>query len=355
MFGRSQQLLLPQPASAFQPIDYEQAAAKLDEKFHSSLSHYDRDKVQLPPLQPGEAVFVQCGKTKRWEKKGEILEKRPNGLSYLVDIDGRVAIRSRAFLKPVFKEGQGGAQDHVSRNQDQRDFHSLSTPPLRLSSRLQEKKEEKCFPSSCALDPAIPTRKSSVSLSACSSCTDRTPRRPRTPSINRWGDFPSSIYNGPPLPLGQRRSSIAPCSSLPSCSLLDPLPQHLPQPGPSWLTARPPSFLLLFRLIARPLARDQDCSWQGRTSKEASAFQACLSLPRSDQVDADPLRLDLCSQGQCSFPGSSPLSSRPSCTMVDTTTTPSANVASRVVVGSPFSTAPATIMTDGRNQAASPS
>ena len=48
MFGRSQQLLLPQPASAFQPIDYEQAAAKLDDKFHSSLPHYDRDKVQLP-------------------------------------------------------------------------------------------------------------------------------------------------------------------------------------------------------------------------------------------------------------------------------------------------------------------
>ena len=46
MFGRSQQLLLPQPASAFQPIDHEQAAAKLDEKFHSTRAHYDRDKVQ---------------------------------------------------------------------------------------------------------------------------------------------------------------------------------------------------------------------------------------------------------------------------------------------------------------------
>ena len=53
MFGRSQQLFLPQPASAFQPIDYEQAAAKLDEKFHSARAHYDRDKVQLFPLQPG--------------------------------------------------------------------------------------------------------------------------------------------------------------------------------------------------------------------------------------------------------------------------------------------------------------
>ena len=75
MFGRSQQLLLPQPASAFQPIDYEQAAAKLDKKFHSTRAHYDREKVQLSPLKPGEAVFVQCDKTKKWEKKGEILEK----------------------------------------------------------------------------------------------------------------------------------------------------------------------------------------------------------------------------------------------------------------------------------------
>ena len=72
MFGRSQQLLLPQPASAIQPIDYEQAAAKLDEKFHSTLAHYDRDKVQLSSLEPGEAVFVQCDKTKKWEKKGKV-------------------------------------------------------------------------------------------------------------------------------------------------------------------------------------------------------------------------------------------------------------------------------------------
>ena len=97
MFGRSQQLLLPQPASAFQPIDYEEAAAKLDEKFHSTLSHYDRDKVQLSSLVPGEAVYIQCDKSKKWEKKGKVLEKRPDGLSYLVDIDGRVAVRRRTL------------------------------------------------------------------------------------------------------------------------------------------------------------------------------------------------------------------------------------------------------------------
>ena len=50
MFGRSQQLLLPQRASAFQPIDYSDAAAKLDKKFFSSIPHYDRDKVCLGKL-----------------------------------------------------------------------------------------------------------------------------------------------------------------------------------------------------------------------------------------------------------------------------------------------------------------
>ena len=132
---------------------------------------------------------MQCEKTKKWEKKGEILEKRPDSLSYLVDIDGRVAIMSRAFLKPVFEEGQSWAQDHVSLNQDQGEFHSLSTPPLRCSTRIQEKKEEKCFSSSCALEPATPSPKSSVSLSACRGSTDRTPKRQRTPSISRRGGF----------------------------------------------------------------------------------------------------------------------------------------------------------------------
>ena len=76
-------------------IDYEEAAARLDKKFHSSLSHYDRDKVQLPPLLPGEAVFIQCEKPKKWEKTGRVLGKGPDVLSYLIDIEDRLIVRSQ--------------------------------------------------------------------------------------------------------------------------------------------------------------------------------------------------------------------------------------------------------------------
>ena len=71
MFGRSQQLLLPQPASAFQPIDYEQAAAKLDEKFHFSCTHYDRDKVQLFPFSQGKLFLCSVIR----QKSGRRTEK----------------------------------------------------------------------------------------------------------------------------------------------------------------------------------------------------------------------------------------------------------------------------------------
>ena len=236
MFGRSQQLLLPQPASAFQPIDYEEAAARLDEKFHSSLSHYDRDKVQLPPLLPGEAVFIQCEKSKKWEKKGRVLEKRPDGLSYLVDIDGRLAVRSRFFLKPVSQGGQGRAND-VTEIQDQGEFHSSFTPPLRCSSRLVEKiqnkkEKEKCSSSSCAPALVIPMQRNSASSNCCSGYLDRIPRRQRTPSTNQLVDSRSLTYNGLHLPLGQTQSSSARCSSSPLSSAAGFVPAISARAGP---------------------------------------------------------------------------------------------------------------------------
>ena len=109
MFGRSQQLLLPQPACAFSPVDMVEAAAAMDKKFDAAANHYDRDKVSLSVLQPGQFVLVQCDKPKKWDRRVEIIEVRPDGLSYLVNFEGRVVIRGRAMLKPVTTE-QGGSQ-----------------------------------------------------------------------------------------------------------------------------------------------------------------------------------------------------------------------------------------------------
>ena len=40
--------------------------------------------MQLSSFVPGEAVYFQYDKSKKWEKKGKVLEKRQDGLSYLL-------------------------------------------------------------------------------------------------------------------------------------------------------------------------------------------------------------------------------------------------------------------------------
>ena len=110
MFGRSQQLLLPQSAGAFSPIHMVEAAA-MDKRFDAAAVHHDRDKVSLSALQPGQSVLIQCDKSKKWDCRREMIEVRPDGLSYLVDLEGKVIIRDGAMLKPVFNEcGDGQVQ-----------------------------------------------------------------------------------------------------------------------------------------------------------------------------------------------------------------------------------------------------
>ena len=59
--------------------------------------------MSLSTLQLGQSVLIQCDKSKKWDPRGEINEIRPDGLSYLVDMEGKAIIRGRAILKPVFK------------------------------------------------------------------------------------------------------------------------------------------------------------------------------------------------------------------------------------------------------------
>ena len=54
----------------------------------------------LEPMQPGEAVLVQDPKTRRWTIEATVVSKR-NSRSYEVNIDGRIHVRNRRFLKPV--------------------------------------------------------------------------------------------------------------------------------------------------------------------------------------------------------------------------------------------------------------
>ena len=103
LFGRSQNMLLPQPAAAFLPIDFNEAAVARDQLFSSQADHYNRDKVNLEQLFPGQPIRVQNENTGLWDLTGTVIDVRPDGLSYLVDIEGRTFIRGRPKLQPVFK------------------------------------------------------------------------------------------------------------------------------------------------------------------------------------------------------------------------------------------------------------
>ena len=63
MFGRSQNMLLPQPASVFNPVSFSEAAEGKDKHFEGQEEAYNRDKRNLRMLAPDEKVRVQCEKT----------------------------------------------------------------------------------------------------------------------------------------------------------------------------------------------------------------------------------------------------------------------------------------------------
>ena len=60
MFNRSQNMLLPLPAGAFELVSFSEAAEAKDKHFDSQEAAYNRDKRELRMLVPDEKVRVQC-------------------------------------------------------------------------------------------------------------------------------------------------------------------------------------------------------------------------------------------------------------------------------------------------------
>ena len=105
MFGRSQNTLLPQPAKVFAPIDLHEAAAAKDKAFGEQAAAYNRDKSEMKQLLPGSSVRVKCLKIGSWERVETVIEMRPDKLSYLVEIQGKMFVRARYMLRPA-EEGE---------------------------------------------------------------------------------------------------------------------------------------------------------------------------------------------------------------------------------------------------------
>ena len=85
-----------------------------------------------------------------WDLSGEVIDIRPDKLSYLIDIEGRMFVRGRSKIKPVFKvasheEDKGGVFESESKGVGVSPVDS-ETPsitdtsaPLRRSARILEK------------------------------------------------------------------------------------------------------------------------------------------------------------------------------------------------------------------------
>ena len=96
------------PASAsraFSPIDFKEAALARDQLLNSQAGHYNRDKVNLEQHSPGQPIRIQNENNGLWDLSGEVIDIRPDKLSYLIDIEGRTFVPGRSKIKPVFKAG----------------------------------------------------------------------------------------------------------------------------------------------------------------------------------------------------------------------------------------------------------
>ena len=103
LFGRSQNMLLPLPAASFSSIDFKEAAVARDQLFSSQAGKYNKDKVNLEQLSPGQPIRVQNDNNGLWDLTGTEIDISPDGLSYFIHIEGRAFVRGRPKIKPVFK------------------------------------------------------------------------------------------------------------------------------------------------------------------------------------------------------------------------------------------------------------
>ncbi len=206
LFGRSQKMLLPQPDSAFQQVSFEEAAVAKDKQFAGQEEHYNRDKVDLELLQPGQLVRVQSEKDKTWESVGTVVEIRPDQLSYLVDLNGLVSIRCRSMLRPKTDFDQGQSSDPISVGVSNKENVPTQPNSPRRSSRIANQKEvkvqkerqgEQCAVLKKTTTAGLNTRSGGSTLThIMMSPTTGQSARPQEGS-------PSLMSNGRPLPPGQ--------------------------------------------------------------------------------------------------------------------------------------------------------
>jgi hypothetical protein len=117
-----------------------------------------------PDMIAGQTVSVQNPTTKRWDKRGIIVEARdPRNRTFQVKVDGTIWTHSEIFLRPVHipltdpARPQKGPQRLIC---DQTNFPPLNPPlpaPPRRSARVQERKEREAVNAILSTPTRTPT------------------------------------------------------------------------------------------------------------------------------------------------------------------------------------------------------
>jgi hypothetical protein len=117
-----------------------------------------------PDMIAGQTVSVQNPTTKRWDKRGIIVEARnPRNRTFQVKVDGTIWTCSEIFLRPLHKPltdpatAQKGPQRSIC---DRTNFPPLNPPlpaTLRLSARVQERKDRGTATVNAILSRPMPT------------------------------------------------------------------------------------------------------------------------------------------------------------------------------------------------------
>jgi hypothetical protein len=105
LFGR--QLRTPSPAhqlaySRLEEDEFRRAELRREAQGRGAEERRGARARDLQPLHPGELVWIQDQKSRKWDFQGKIINARPDGRSYLIDLDGRTIIRNRRFLRKRF-------------------------------------------------------------------------------------------------------------------------------------------------------------------------------------------------------------------------------------------------------------
>ena len=129
----------------FLPEQVEVGAQRRSEAASRRKLIHDRRATSLPPLDVGQDIMIQNPHSLRWDACGRVKECRDNGRSYLIEIEDKVYLRNRRFLRPVSEsqnqdQDQGQAPVRSHQRAPARDSGKQPTNALRHSNRLKNRK-----------------------------------------------------------------------------------------------------------------------------------------------------------------------------------------------------------------------